>query len=218
MINLRETKSLDSLRLIIFTKTRIVTMEIYRNAFLKYLSEQQIEKEPDNLYTPIDYIMGLGGKRIRPVLVLMSCDLFGGEFNDAMEAALSVEMFHNFTLIHDDIMDKADVRRGHQTVHKKWDLNTGILSGDALMIMSNKRLQYYEGEKFKGLISLLSDTPLLSDSMSTVIEQAEKEIIERMLAKGKSIEEISEDIGLTVAEVKKILPKRMLNINLIENI
>ncbi len=160
LINLRETKCLDSLRLIIFTKTRIVIMEIYRNAFLKYLSEQQIEKEPDNLYTPIDYIMGLGGKRIRPVLVLMSCDLFGGEFNDAMEAALSVEMFHNFTLIHDDIMDKADVRRGHQTVHKKWGLNTGILSGDALMIMSNQRLEYYEGEKFKGLISLYNKTAL----------------------------------------------------------
>ncbi len=135
-------------------------MEIYRKAFLKYLSEQKIEKEPANLYAPIDYIMGLGGKRIRPILVLMSCDLFGGDYNSAMEAALSVEMFHNFTLIHDDIMDKADLRRGNRTVHKKWDLNTAILSGDALMIMSNQRLEYYEGEKFKQLISLYNKTAL----------------------------------------------------------
>ena len=81
-------------------------MEMYRNAFLKYLKDQKINKEPENLYTPIDYIMSLGGKRIRPVLVLMSNDLFGGDYNEAMEAALSIEMFHNFTLIHDDVMDK----------------------------------------------------------------------------------------------------------------
>lgn len=135
-------------------------MEMYRSAFLNYLDELQIEKEPKNLYTPVDYIMGLGGKRMRPVLVLMSCDLFGGDYREAMEAALSVEMFHNFTLIHDDIMDRADLRRGQQTVHKKWDLNTGILSGDALMIMSNQRLEHYEGEKFKALISLYNKTAL----------------------------------------------------------
>ncbi|MGI9532470.1 polyprenyl synthetase family protein [Lutimonas sp.] len=135
-------------------------MEMYRSAFLNYLNELQIEKEPKNLYTPVDYIMGLGGKRMRPVLVLMSCDLFGGDYMKAMEAALSVEMFHNFTLIHDDIMDRADLRRGHQTVHKKWDLNTGILSGDALMIMSNQRLENYSGETFKALISLYNKTAL----------------------------------------------------------
>ena len=135
-------------------------MEMYRKAFLAYLDKQKNKREPENLYVPIDYIMGLGGKRIRPVLVLMSCDLFDGDYMEAMEAALSVEMFHNFTLIHDDIMDRADLRRGHQTVHKKWDLNTGILSGDALMIMSNQRLEHYSGEKFKVLISLYNKTAL----------------------------------------------------------
>lgn len=135
-------------------------MEMYRNAFLTYLTKQKNNKDPENLYAPIDYIMGLGGKRIRPVLVLMSCDLFGGDYTQAMEAALSVEMFHNFTLIHDDVMDKADLRRGNQTVHKKWDLNTAILSGDALMIMSNQRLERYTGETFKLLISLYNKTAL----------------------------------------------------------
>lgn len=122
---------------------------------------QKLSKgEPKNLYQPIEYIMSLGGKRMRPILVLMSCDLFDGDISDAMEAALSIEMFHNFTLIHDDIMDSADLRRGKITVHKKWDLNTGILSGDALMIQSNQRLEFYEGNIFKKLISLYNKTAL----------------------------------------------------------
>lgn len=135
-------------------------MEHYRKAFLEYLKDHQNYKEPRNLYDPINYIMELGGKRMRPILVMMSSDLFSGEYSKAMEAALSVEMFHNFTLIHDDIMDRADLRRGKQTVHKKWDLNTGILSGDALMIQSNQRLEYYEGSMFKALISLFNKTAL----------------------------------------------------------
>lgn len=97
---------------------------------------------------------------MRPILVLMSCDLFDGDISEAMEAALSIEMFHNFTLIHDDIMDSADLRRGKETVHKKWDLNTAILSGDALMIQSNQRLEYYEGKIFKELISLYNKTAI----------------------------------------------------------
>lgn len=127
---------------------------------MNYLEKNILVKEPENLYQPIDYIMSLGGKRMRPVLALMSCDLFGGDFYEAMEAALSVEMFHNFTLIHDDIMDSADLRRGKQTVHSKWDLNTAILSGDALMIQSNQRLEHYEGTTFKKLISLYNKTAL----------------------------------------------------------
>lgn len=132
----------------------------YKTVFLDYLSKDHAKKEPKNLYEPIDYIMSLGGKRMRPILVLMSCDLFGGKISAAMEAALSVEMFHNFTLIHDDIMDSANLRRGKITVHKKWDVNTGILSGDALMIQSNQRLEHYDGATFKSLISLYNKTAL----------------------------------------------------------
>ncbi len=124
------------------------------------MSKNLTKNEPKNLYKPIDYIMSLGGKRMRPILVLMSCDLFGGDISEGMEAALSIEMFHNFTLIHDDIMDRAELRRGKITVHKKWDLNTGILSGDALMIQSNQRLEYYEGDIFKPLIALYNKTAL----------------------------------------------------------
>jgi geranylgeranyl diphosphate synthase type II len=132
----------------------------YKESFLSYLQKETLIKTPKNLYLPIEYIMNLGGKRIRPVLALMSCDLFGSDYNKAMEAALCVEMFHNFTLIHDDIMDKADLRRGKETVHKKWDLNTGILSGDALMILSYQRLESYDGSVYKQLMTLFNQVAI----------------------------------------------------------
>ena len=132
----------------------------YKEDFLNYLKAEIIKKDPVNLYLPIEYIMELGGKRLRPILVLLSCDLFNEDHIKAMEAALCLEMFHNFTLLHDDIMDKADLRRGKETVHKKWNVNTGILSGDALMILAYQRLEYYEGEKYKNLMSLFNKMAL----------------------------------------------------------
>ncbi len=135
-------------------------LDQYKNEFLDYLSKRFRIKQPNNLYEPIDYILNLGGKRIRPVLVLLSCDLFGGTTHKALDAALAVEMFHNFTLVHDDIMDNAYLRRGKETVHEKWDSNTGILSGDALMILSYKILEQYDGETFKQLYTLFNKTAL----------------------------------------------------------
>lgn len=138
-----------------------MNLALYKEAFLEYLKAEIVkEDEPRNLYLPIEYILELGGKRLRPVLVLISYNLFQDDYEKAMEAALCLEMFHNFTLIHDDIMDKAEMRRGQETVHKKWDLNTGILSGDALMILSYQRLEYYEGEKYKRLMSLFNKVAL----------------------------------------------------------
>lgn len=86
------------------------------------------------LYAPMAYLMGLPAKRIRPLLVLMACELFGGRAEDALDEALGIELFHNFTLMHDDIMDAAPLRRGHATVHEKWNVNTAILSGDAMLV------------------------------------------------------------------------------------
>ena len=85
-------------------------------------------KEPVNLYEPFTYILNLGGKRLRPILTLMTADLFGAAPKNALDAALAIEVFHNFSLVHDDIMDEAPLRRGKMTLHKKWNLNTGILS------------------------------------------------------------------------------------------
>lgn len=95
---------------------------------------------PSNLYEPIRYIMNLGGKRIRPVMVLMAAELFTEEIEKALDVALAIETFHNFTLVHDDIMDNAPLRRGKQTIHEKWGVNTAILSGDVMMVESNKHL------------------------------------------------------------------------------
>ena len=99
----------------------------YSDALVAHLANKVTLKEPASLYEPIDYILTLGGKRLRPVLTLMSADFFGGNYKQALDASLAVEMFHNFSLVHDDIMDNAPLRRGHQTVHEKWDVNTGIL-------------------------------------------------------------------------------------------
>ena len=118
------------------------------------------DKAPHGLYAPIDYLLSLGGKRLRPVLVLMACEAFGKAPKAGLAAAKAVEIFHNFTLMHDDIMDKAAMRRGQQTVHQKWDVNTAILSGDAMLIQAYACLNEYPPEQFKSLTQLLSKTAL----------------------------------------------------------
>lgn len=119
-----------------------------------------VTSEPTNLYKPIQYILNLGGKRLRPVLTLMAAELFGVDYKKALNAALSVEIFHNFSLVHDDIMDAAPVRRGKASVHEKWDINTGILSGDAMLILAYSLLEEYEGESFRSLAKLFSTTAI----------------------------------------------------------
>ena len=133
---------------------------IYKQAIDLALNEQQLPESPQRLYAPIEYILSLGGKRLRPVLTLMSCDCFGGTYTRAIPAALAIELFHNFSLIHDDIMDQAPLRRGQQTVHHKWDLNTGILSGDALLILAYRHFESYTPEVFSALSKLFSQTAI----------------------------------------------------------
>ena len=93
-----------------------------------------LPEQPVNLYDPVRYVVELEGKRIRPSLVLMGCNLFADSIEDAINPAIAIELFHNFTLMHDDIMDHSDLRRNKPTVHKKWNENIGILSGDAMLI------------------------------------------------------------------------------------
>ncbi|SHE44328.1 geranylgeranyl diphosphate synthase, type II [Arenibacter palladensis] len=136
------------------------SIEQYRAQFLAHMEQKVKIKEPVNLYKPISYILNLGGKRLRPVLTLMTTDIFGGDYKKALDAALAVEVFHNFSLVHDDIMDEAPLRRGKQTLHKKWDLNTGILSGDAMLIYSYQLLESYPAMTFKKLLQVFSQTAL----------------------------------------------------------
>jgi len=110
------------------------------------------------LYEPIDYMLTLKGKKIRPALTLLACNMYKDNVKEAVHAALAWEIFHNFTLMHDDVMDKADMRRGQVTVHKKWDENTAILSGDAMLILSYIYMTKSPSESLKILLDLFSDT------------------------------------------------------------
>lgn len=138
----------------------MLSIENYQKHFVAYLKDYATTKEPENLYRPIGYILNLGGKRLRPVLTLMGAELFNQDYKKALNAALSIEVFHNFSLVHDDIMDGAPLRRGQKTVHEKWDLNTGILSGDAMLIMAYQLFENYESNTFQALAKLFSKTAL----------------------------------------------------------
>jgi geranylgeranyl diphosphate synthase type II len=132
----------------------------YQEFLSDYLKSQYETKEPRNLYEPIHYILDLGGKRMRPVLTLMSAEVFNADYKKALPAALAVEVFHNFSLVHDDIMDDAPLRRGQETVHEKWNVNTGILSGDAMLILAYQYFEQYEPIIFRDLAKLFSKTAL----------------------------------------------------------
>lgn len=132
----------------------------YNTVLQQHLEKAVSQKEPCQLYDPIKYILSLGGKRVRPALTLMVCDFFGTDFKKGIHAALAVELFHNFSLIHDDIMDNAPLRRGKITVHEKWDVNTAILSGDAMLILAYQFFENYEPKMFQELAKLFSKTAL----------------------------------------------------------
>lgn len=132
----------------------------YQDIIFSHFNQLALKKEPNNLYEPIQYILGLGGKRLRPVLTLMACEVFDVDCQKAIPAATAVEVFHNFSLIHDDIMDDAPLRRGNETVHEKWNLNTGILSGDAMLILAYQYFEEYEPNIFRALAKLFSKTAL----------------------------------------------------------
>ena len=122
------------------------------------LKKVSLGSKPDTLYDPVKYILDIGGKRVRPVLALMACSSFDSNPNLALKAALSIELFHNFTLIHDDIMDSANTRRGKETVHKKWGINSGVLSGDVMLIMAYQLLENYDSKTYLELNKLLNKT------------------------------------------------------------
>ncbi len=122
------------------------------------INEIRYPTYPASLYEPISYIMSLGGKRIRPTMLLMVVDLFNGDIAAAIPAALAIETFHNFTLVHDDIMDNAPLRRGQQTVHERWGANTAILSGDVMMVEANKHLTRVDVDILKPALDAFNAT------------------------------------------------------------
>lgn len=132
----------------------------YQQLISEYFNTLQLVKEPKNLYEPIHYILSLGGKRMRPILTLMATEVFDADSKKAIPAATAIEIFHNFSLVHDDIMDDAPLRRGNETVHEKWNVNTAILSGDAMLILAYQHFEEYEPKVFRDLAKLFSKTAL----------------------------------------------------------
>jgi geranylgeranyl diphosphate synthase type II len=135
-----------------------MSFKSYLEAINKEFENYTYGENPAELYEPITYIMSLGGKRLRPLLTLMSANLWLYNWQKVLKPAMAVEVFHNFTLMHDDIMDQAPLRRGQQTVHEKWDTNTAILSGDVMLVAAYELLGHAEDRYFKQVIKRFNKT------------------------------------------------------------
>lgn len=127
------------------------------NAFLDALP---YERTPKSLYEPIRYVLSMGGKRIRPVLMLLGYNLYKEDTDKILMNAIALETYHNYTLLHDDLMDQADLRRGHETVHKKWNANTAILSGDSMLVLAYERMAQCDSRHLADVLSLFTTTAL----------------------------------------------------------
>lgn len=136
------------------------TAEKMLELFNQALVEHKIERKPEGLYDPIRYVLSLGGKRIRPVLMLMAYNLYQEGVTPIMSQALAIETYHNYTLLHDDLMDRAEVRRGKPTVHKRWNDNTAILSGDSMLVLAYQLMADCPADKIKDVLSLFTETAL----------------------------------------------------------
>ena len=125
-----------------------------------YIEDATITRQPTSLYDPIKYVLSIGGKRIRPVLLLLTYKMYRDDIERVMPTAVGLETYHNYTLLHDDLMDKADMRRGMPTVHRKWDDNTAILSGDSMLVVAFQRVAQCPAENLQDILSLFTMTAL----------------------------------------------------------
>ena len=125
-----------------------------------YLDGMEYNRKPESLYEPIKYVLSLGGKRIRPTLMLLSYNMFKENPEEILPVACALETYHNYTLLHDDLMDKADLRRGHMTVHKRWDDNTAILSGDTMLVLAYYQMMKCPDDKLREILDLFTRTAL----------------------------------------------------------
>jgi len=125
-----------------------------------YLAQLPYERKPKSLYEPVEYVLSIGGKRIRPVLALMGYNLWKEDPESILMPAVGIETYHNYTLLHDDLMDQADMRRGHETVHRRWDANKAILSGDSMLVLAYQRMQQVPADKLPAVLDLFTVTAL----------------------------------------------------------
>ena len=130
------------------------------NKVNQFIEQLPYERCPASLYDPIKYVLSLGGKRIRPVLMLLAYNLYKDDPESILMPAVGLETYHNYTLLHDDLMDNADLRRGHETVHKKWDANKAILSGDSMLVLAYQRIQQCDAAHLQAVLDVFTETAL----------------------------------------------------------
>ena len=134
------------------------SVEQIQESFESYLQSLEYSREPDELYAPIRYVLSLGGKRIRPTFLIMAYNMYADDIEEVFNIASGMEIFHNFTLLHDDLMDKADMRRGKATVHRKWNENTAILSGDGMLVLAYRYLVKASDRNLKRILDIANET------------------------------------------------------------
>lgn len=171
-----------------------------------YIASLPYERKPKSLYDPIEYVLAAGGKRIRPSFVLMAYNLFHDDVDRILPVATALETYHNYTLLHDDLMDKADMRRGRPTVHKKWDDNTAILSGDTMLVLAYEHLAKCDTKYLKPALDLFTETALevsegqqFDMEFETRNDVAEEEYIEMIRLKTSVLLACALKMGAVVA-------------------
>lgn len=182
----------------------------------KELKAYNFGETPGELYDPIRYVLSLGGKRIRPVLTLLAYEMFGGDFRQAMYPALAVEVFHNFTLLHDDIMDKAPLRRGHRTVHERWNDNIAILSGDVMLIRSYELFLRADTpelklilQKFNKCAAEVCEGQQLDMNYESIATVSEKEYLEMIRLKTAVLLAFSLELGAILGGAPKAISEKL---------
>ena len=140
--------------------TKMLTSEELLKIVNDHLNNKRYERKPATLYEPVKYVLSMGGKRIRPVLMMLAYQLYKDHPEDIIEPAIALETYHNYTLLHDDLMDNADMRRGHATVHRKWDPNTAILSGDSMLVLAYEGMMKVGDDQLRDILALFTETAL----------------------------------------------------------
>lgn len=180
------------------------------NRIQNYIDNLPYDRKPASLYEPIRYVLSLGGKRIRPMLMLMTYAMYKDDVESILPQAIGLETYHNYTLLHDDLMDNADVRRGMPTVHKKWNANTAILSGDSMLVLAYQRMQQCPADKLPAVLDVFTETALeigegqeFDMQFETRDDVREEEYIEMIRLKTSVLLACATKIGALMADAPK---------------
>ena len=181
-----------------------------------FLASLPYERKPKSLYAPVEYVLSLGGKRIRPVLMLMGYNLWKEDPASILMPAVGLETYHNYTLLHDDLMDNADMRRGHETVHRRWDANKAILSGDSMLVLAYQRMQQVPQDKLPAVLEIFTETALeigegqeYDMSFETRNDVTEEEYIEMIRLKTSVLLACALKIGALLADAPQTDAERL---------